>query len=452
MIKKSIAVVSVFLLLIVVGFALWGRDESTNENFIRLLQHPAVADHDNAYFFLLGFTAPVDKNPIDRGKDLFAQRSAKHTAQESHSPNDLRFSENVLSLCDKNIAGHPINVAACIVQDRPQIEKTLESNKALLDRYGRLLTFTKFTRPVEVTAPMPSFVDLQRAKFAWWAKAVLLIQDGRAGQGLEMLQQDTRFWRSLATQSDALLVRMIAISLLQRQYELFSQVINQFPTLVSQKKNELAQIARPLSSTELSFHNALIGELRLAADVLARFDQLATVQTNATAAQRTNWSLEHPFWRKTPLYRPNATFNLQAGVIDRWIMFSEQSAQKIVQQKDSFPQSLAQEFGIGDTSTVYNLIGRQLVAAGFADLSPYFLKAHDLDGLARLINLQIEIAALKLPDERVGPFVQTSDAAFANPYTGEPMLWDMKARTLSFKSYGSESGGEVAITLSAPRN
>jgi hypothetical protein len=136
-------------------------------------------------------------------------------------------------------------------------------------------------------------------------------------------------------------------------------------------------------------------------------------------------------------------------LLEQWAKFSELPAQNIVKQKELFARTLETEYKPANvpSSDVYNRIGKQIVAAGFVDLGGYLLKMHDLGGLVRLINLQIQIVSLNLPDERIGPFLQTSDAAFTDPYTGEAMLWDPKERTLSFKARGNEEGGEVAVRI-----
>src|SRR4051794_25769999 len=119
--KKAAAVFLSILLLSAVGLVLWGKDEPLSEQTTQLLQKPAAAEGDDTYFSLLGFTSPADKNPTEAGRQMATLRKA----------DELHFTENVLSTCDKDRVGE----IACIVQNRAQVEKTLSDNKVLLDRY-----------------------------------------------------------------------------------------------------------------------------------------------------------------------------------------------------------------------------------------------------------------------------------------------------------------------------
>ncbi|MES2353308.1 MAG: hypothetical protein V4568_02720 [Pseudomonadota bacterium] len=427
---RKFAIVSLGIsLLLAIALLVSARDESLNEDVSRSLQKPIVAAEKNVYLPLVNFVSPINKDGTE-----------------------LHFTENILSACDKERGG----LIDCIVQNRSQIEKMLSDNQTLLDRYQAFLNYTQFSQPLlneGESTPIP-FVDLQRVKLALWAKSILLIKDGKAAEGLDLLHRDTQFWRMLLTQSDNLLTHMVAVTLLRKQYELLSRIVAEFPQMAAAEKNKLLQMIAPLSIQELSFRRALAGELQLVAHALTQLDQTNSCAdssgkdcTNATAAA--NWSLTNPMWRKTPLYRHNATLNLQAGLLEQWAGFSELPATKIAKQKESFSQSLEKEYKptTGSGMRVYNYIGKQFVATGFADVSAYFLKAHDLNGLLRLINLQIQITSLGLPDERIGPFLQTSDSEFTNPYTGEAMIWDAKERTLSFPAQGRKDAGEIAVML-----
>jgi len=268
------------------------------------------------------------------------------------------------------------------------------------------------------------------------------------------LQRDTQFWRMLLTQSDNLLTHMVAVTLLRKQYELLSRIVAEFPQMATAEKDRLLQMIAPLSPQELSFRRSLAGELQLVENALIQLDQTNACADGsgkecADATRSTNWSLTNPVWRKTRLYRHNATLNLQAALLQQWAEFSELPATKIAKQKESFSQSLEKEYKAKSVSEpgIYNYIGKQFVATGFTDVGAYVLKVHDLNGLLRLINLQIQITALGLPDDRIGPFLQTSDAEFTNPYTGQAMIWDAKERTLSFPAQGRDDEREIAVML-----
>jgi len=86
------------------------------------------------------------------------------------------------------------------------------------------------------------------------------------------------------------------------------------------------------------------------------------------------------------------------------------------------------------------------------------VKVHDLEGLRRLVALQELLIARQAValDAVQAALAGPANAAFANPYTAEPMQYDRASQTLSFepRATGSwvdnmkkRSGGRIAIRL-----
>lgn len=453
----------ILLILIVVGIAvlIWARDESLNQTAARFLQPPIVAEEENAYFYILGFTALPNKKPEEVGKQILMRHQlAKDSNLKKEEGQQIHFSDNSISACSNKEGKNDID---CIIKNRSQIEKSISQNTLFLERYVTLLKYNQFADMASgsVTSISLPFLDLQRAKFALWSKATLLIADNKFSEGLNLLQQDARFWRMLSAQADNLLTRMVAVAMLQKQYEMFSRLIVHFPTLVDKEKEQLLQIAAPLAPQELSFRRALAGEFRIASNTLQQFSNpTPSKKENANrpcvdkngkpcANEEINFSLENPVWRRTLFYRYHATLNLQANLLEKWADFSEMPAQKIVQQKEPFIKSLEHQYKPPDLSglKIYNRLGKYLVAAGYFDVSQQIFKIHDLEGLIRLVNIQIQIASLHLTNEKIGPFLQTSDMELMNPYTGDAMVWDEKEKSVYFRALGNGDGDEVAVVI-----
>ena len=455
----------ILLTLIIIGLAIlvWGRDETLNPTAARFLQPPIVVEKENAYFYMVGFTALPNKNPEEVGKQiLLRQQLAKDRNLKKEEKEQVHFSGNPISSCSKENNSD----IDCMIKNKAQIEKAIDQNKLFMERYAELLKYKLFADmvPGSVTSISLPFLDLQRAKFAWWSKATLLIADDKVSEGLKLLQEDANFWRMLSMQADNLLTRMVAVAMLHKQYEMLSQLINYFPSLVDKEKEQLLQIAAHLSPQELSFRRALAGELRIAANTLHQFNNPTSAAKDTdrpcvdkngkpcATESKMNFSLEHPFWRRTLFYRYNATLNLQANLLEKWADYSEMPVQKIIQQKEPFIKALEHQYKPSDLSSweIYNRLGKYLVAAGYFDVSQQIFKLHDLEGLIRLINLQIQIASFHLSNEKIGPFLQTSDMELMNPYSGDAMIWDEKEQSISFRSLGNEDGGEIAIRIKKP--
>jgi hypothetical protein len=454
------------LVLFVSAGILWffWRDEPPSAPALALMgQTPqSGGDADNAYFALLGFNAAQDIDPAVAGRQILANyesrlsgdavefamapQAAGSAAALGSKP--LRVSRNVLEFCAKQ----QLMAVECFVKARTDIDKLAEENKVLVQRYQALIQQRGYHNPATPapSIPYPPFADLQRASNLVWARAVNDLESNHTEAFLSSAERELGFWRMVLRNADNALEKLVAISFLRRNYGLLSDAAATFPDKVTAQNERWLRLAQPLSREETDWSRALAGEFRIGARLFyalpympseedkKRSDCAKTDKKDCPEPKRSVWSLQHPFWFRTPLYRAQATINRQAENISRLIALTRKPpGQMLVDAKAWREQAQANaKPSPGKHQWVaYNPVGERLADPTIP--VERLAQVYDLDGYVRIVNLQIQIAGLKLADQEVGPFLQTTAEEFTDPYTGRAMDWDAKSRTLSFAGHGT---------------
>jgi hypothetical protein len=457
--------VAVLLLLASTG-SLWfvWRDEPPSQQSLALTGEAAApgADGDNAYFALLGFNAAQEVDPARAGRQILANYESRLSgdgadfAMAPQAPGSaaalgakpLRVSRNVLEFCAKQ----HLMAVECFVKARTDIDKLAEENKVLVQRYQALIQQRGYHNPATPapSMPYPPFADLQRASNLLWARAVNDLATNNGEAFLSSAERELNFWRMVLRGAGSALEKLVVISFLRRNYGLLSDAAATFPDNVRAEHERWLGLARPLSDEETDWSRALTGEFRIGARLFRalpdlpsgedkkRSDCVKTERQNCAEPKGSLWSLQHPFWFKTPLYRAQATINRQAEHISRLIAITREPAGQMLIDAKAWreqAQAAAKPTHVTHQWLAYNPVGERLADPTIP--VERLAQVVDLGGYVRLVNLQIQITALRLADQEVGPFLQTTAEEFTNPYTGRAMDWDATSRTLSFAGHGT---------------
>lgn len=400
---------------------------------------PKVKPGENAYFYWAGaYTAP-SKNPLEVGKKCVTAQF--EGAQSGASPSDLEGipecrEQNILRPVEDQSITCEWRKKPCLKQyfeQRATIDRLATQNQMVMERYEQLLEFKQFE---DAYYFHPSTV-LQRAPShkLYQAMSASRLQDGDTAAFIHRTAADTEFYRMVLRGETSLLYKMIGISWIERSTRLVSDAVQADPLFAQQNRIELLEITRPLNALERSLEKTLEGEFRVSAATLrivlaknasffTRLLYLLTFQHNAT----TNY-----------LYRDMTVWRDLSKVPSEQFLVAE----KLVQKRLSKPWR-GEYFKL-----IHNPMGKLLVNIGSANYAGYQSRMIDVDGLLRLISLQIQIAAQKIPESEISHFLQNTDPQFRDPYTGLSMQWD-KTRGLHFHGYGKsipDQDGFISVKL-----
>lgn len=395
-----------------------------------------VKPADNAYFYWERiFTSPM-RNPSEAGeKCVLAQRESAisepffvkpEALPECVEPEELKPLNDRSIVCDWR-------KKACLAQyfsQRAIIDQLAANHRLLLERYAHLLAFKQFddSRPFPVIRLKALHTNLYQAISA------TKLQDGNTAEFMQRTEAETAFYRMVLASENSLISKMIAVAFLERNARLISDAVKLRPGLAEQNQARLLRITAPLSAGERSMQKAMEGEFRFS---------IASLRLMAvTKLPDEGFSFEHEL--AFPIaYKRDATANDYFHNAMFWGSLSELPMEKYLSAEARALQDMNYRH-YSYLHFVYNPIGKTLLAIGSSVYAPYGKRVVDSDGLLRLVALQIQIAALKIPEEGIPAFLKTSNPEYHDPYTGQPMQWN-KERGLFFRGHGERE--EMSMVL-----
>jgi hypothetical protein len=131
------------------------------------------------------------------------------------------------------------------------------------------------------------------------------------------------------------------------------------------------------------------------------------------------------------LYQPNASKNINYEYSTmRLKKVSALSAEAFYQQATGQNQQVefTSPFNWSPT-TLYNPMGKLLISYTIPAYNDYIARAHDLNGMIHLLKLKIELTLN--PTQNIEQLINQSK--YTNPYTLEPMLYNIENNSIYFK-------------------
>ena len=395
-----------------------------------------IPQQQNGYYAMLGFFAPAGTDMITRGIEIaqkYADASAPGSAADSKTSTQsiedtLAFRGDATLLCFPLKSG----CLALALKNSDAVSRLLAQNKTLIDRYYSLATYPYFQ---ETTMPMlfgPLNVSVTALAYP---HALILAKISRefavedTTAAVEALARDLQFWRTLLSQKENLLTKLIVIGTIRQDATLLSEFIRAKPI-----KSLPGILLQPLTVAERDFSYSLDAELRSEAQMFNKTNSdIKTDHRNFRALRG---------YFDTLFFKNNATLNTAFVYYHDLAQSGElsgkdyENAKRRIEDKD-------QHF-LGPR-LIYNPIGKILVAISVPGYLGEVDKIRDLDGLLRLAQLQFLIKQQGINDGAIPQFLQNADKPLANPYTSQPMAWDSRTRHLFFPIPGSSGRMEIAL-------
>lgn len=437
------AIVSLYLVLLIINL----HDEDLLPEARKIMETRGftVKPEENAFFAIAGFEAPQGQDPHAFGR----KRVAFWESEERKPYRERRFDERPLYGGDPRSPKVPIeklnklcdwDKAVCLepmAQSRDIIAGYLAENVEWIERYQSLLRLPRFEEHQLASAqsPIPSYHSPLHISRLRKAHCAVLVQDGKVGECLNLLDQDIGFARRMLSGARTLIGKMVAANALRRDYSVLSEIVTARPDAARQAAPLLEKLLTPLTPDEMDMTKPFQGELNWWSNEISDLRSEATLMQIYTGSM-----LEPETWEKAlnslvkPFVQVNASINHQY----RWFtLMSELSKLPASQSQakaaayDSKRKDLEPDMSF--PAILYNPIGKILQAIAIPAFDDFSLRLHDLDGQQRLLRLQWRIVKEQVPLDKVAEFVQAAGAQFHDPYTGQPMTWDAQGRTLSFR-------------------
>lgn len=403
-----------------------------------------VKPEDNAYFFLVGLGAPLDRDPGKFGLECVTRLA---NVAKSHKETMVLITRG-----NTGCTNHEIGLTwqeisdihcrsqqeGCLSRNQKQsatIMLLANKNKIRLQRFEHLLAMEQFEDTPyanHLTAPLP--LDLTNDLYS--AISTIKLQEENAGEFIQRTAAEAKFYRMVLRGNSGFLSKLVALAKVNRAARLVSEAIHIYPMLAREHCAALLTISQPLTVAERSLESAIVAELR----------QIALTLAFAASVEEASF-LDRLLTRFVLKY--NATINRFYQNFPGWRDLSKLPTEQYLTLEKRMLAQLTNPWRDGYVRMLYNPMGKLLVGINNANYGDYPRRIIDADGRLRLISLQIQIAAQKIPESEISNFLQNADPQFRDPYTGLPMQWD-KTRGLHFRGYGKstpDQDGFISVKL-----
>ncbi len=427
-------------ILLVLFIGINAFDETLDPDAAAILNaSPKVKPEDNAYFYLAGIYTAESNNPSEVGrKCVLDQLKVAQTGKVVNDTEDIPAcrEQNALRAAEDSFFACEWRKKLCLQEyysQRASIEKIAAQNKIVLARYEQLLAFqqfddTSYLHPFAVTFKFPPSNLYQ-------AKSITRLQAGDTAEFVRRTAEEAAFFRMVLSGESSLLYKMLGIAWLERSARMVSEAIQTTPDFSRKHQAALLEITRPLSLSEQSLGNVMEGELRHSSAMLRSvFVDTASI-----------WER----WIYGLAFKQNATANSQYRNVVVWRDLTQLPSEQYLAAEKYALEKIYHPWGNGYLRWIYNPLGKAIIGIGAPAYSNYPRRIIDADGLLRLVSLQIQIAAQKIPESDIPAFLKNADPKFRDPYTGQPMQWD-KTRGLYFRGYSdriADKDGFVSVKL-----
>lgn len=393
----------------------------------------------NAFYYVIGFEAPLAEDPHKAGKEwldaLDAAQEKLLSGTEAPWPPQPRGLPKIEAYCVPE-------KSSCIrwLKETTEGPVALKDNAAIVARYRRVLAYPAYgevAAPRLYSYPVAHYQGFANAQRFFLLDVAQRLERGEVDNALASLRDEIAFARRMLAGSRTLAHKMMAAAELQRAVLFASDALTTFRAQIGPHAATLAEALRPLDPAERALTPALRTELALSASAL---------EPALRRGEHKIYGVDAKLLR--PLYKHNATVNMIYRVTRAWSDVDNAPAPELgaafIQVKEAEPEFSARRL-------IYNPVGKVLFFNNLPRLTPYFERIHDTDALVRLVALQAEIVAQDVKPEDVPAFAKRS----ADPYTGKPFAWDASTKQLWFEPHNQtvreqKIGGapnRVAITL-----
>jgi len=427
-------VVSASLIFGVLGLTWMAMEEPPSTRYQNLTISPPRTITDmkkNGYLLLLGFDAPIGQDPIEAGfqkkvgesEDAFI-RSCLDGDDPRGVPSSTGASGHVVKGWFRN--SNPI---AHIKGQSASVKSLAEGEAVSLTRYRQWLSMP-FDDWGYGQQKSPNCSHVLLAHRLFLAEG---ISEGPAA-GLARLESDIQAWRTALGQSKTLPMKMLAVTALQDDAMLASDLLSH-SELEDTVLTRLSKVVRPLDQVELSLRWPMQSQFVWATE-------------NVSAELKHDSSHERP-WYVSMVAAMKLPIQRRANA---YAEYYEDSNKAFAEGRFTNLPNLSDYLrtpatGIGDyvANPIEHVVGIEPLPAW----DPYVLRIVETDARLRLVGLQAWLRR-GLQDGDVLTRLAKAGQAYYDPFTGLPMLVNQRIGLIySVGSDGKDQEGDLVLDIAA---
>jgi hypothetical protein len=436
-----LVLIAVVVLLVAIVLTAWYllniSDRALDPGIADVLQrhHDNLPPQDNLFFALIAFDSAGAEDINRQGQAIYAAYLARGATAAS---SDVTF-DNALPVARQTFVGDKAGL--CGGRGKPEdcveraaahpdeLRRLIAENRWLMDRYEGVAGYTRLQNPVHLTvnSPVASWSPFMLGKRLFLTDIVLQAGAGEGAQAVTRLGADIAFTRRLLAQPDILILdKMILAASLRDSLGVVSDLVRTQP-LSDTGYAQLRTALTPMTDDERSLAGPLMREFAAFAamvrDLMNPQRGSGPVSSRPSGGPAIAGGLSYHFIKYNP------TLNAQWRVLTQKIALSRGSCANFLSGETAFRShntvSLAEIF--------YNPIGNTMSKVASPTGIEYLHAMCDLDGMLRIVDLELKARLQHVNDEQLAQLALNAGARYANPFTGQPMHFDLAHRTIDFQ-------------------
>lgn len=415
-------------------------DTQKFERFYREL--PAVADADNAYLFVLGFTAARDGDPAAAGarRRVWMQQQMRRPQPDwAGDPLD----DPDAFLADRSEATEAL-VARCRWPDtgclltlgnaHAALADWLQTEAWLAQRYRTLIAYRAWREltPIDVTGPLPAWQHVLHGQQVFLAGALVRAWEGHADDARTALEADARFWLLVLENADNLLTRSLATRALARNLLWVNLAAR--PLAPDDAQRVLPPVwATPLSLSQCSMRRVFAGEWMFGDFLVKNRIDVPWVLDATLYETAPGWREHLLLALERPLLQAQDSSNRDAAVLGALGATLDVSCDAMA---TAIPMARRQEAAarhaisrLHPYNLVYNLMSTSAKAAQY-DFAGYAGRVADLETLRRGLLLTLDLRRRGIAADKIAQELETHPVL--DPVSGQPYRWNEVHGTVTF--------------------
>jgi hypothetical protein len=431
------------VLLYLIGVAVNWRDQPPSAAALEmkkiLTNRPPVADADNSFVYLMGFSAPASMDPQAAGAKRKAWIEAINHAQAGLDADPLK--ENI---------GFPDGISPALhhLKETCGNEHSVECRDAFLasfsqprtdretlqlSRYRALLQRPVWREvlPLDIRATLPRYSEILDGQRLLFADLGTRATNTPPAQITDALRADLTFWREVLRDSDFLISRMIAVAALRQHFFFGNLVLREMP---AGQAEVIAAWGVPFSVDELSMRRVMAGELAFGEAQMQQWlngtdDQFFTDPDDArlTLLGRIGSTLARPF------FQPQDQTNYYAAAYLDFCSRFEVPLPKYPAAEAEIEALVSREIPF----QVYNATGNVFRGlSGPWQFAGYAMRTGSVEGMRRAALLTAQLRDRGVPLDAIADELRGSE--LRNPFDHQSFKWNADEKTVVYDGPDAE--------------
>ena len=445
-----------FLMLVAINWS----DEELRLDVKQSLQwspNPQALE-ENGYVLLWGIHAPTKGDAYALGRQIVQTQIKMFADGASYSDWRAYAQANFAyqkpdwadSFCD--YSSH--ECVKYYLANRQILKELLPKLKVSENRLDAILSYRKFEQLIAPlgNSPFPRWGRVADALESRRIRAIYEIEDGHIQDGIDLLMQNGKAARFFLLGSESLLAHRIALSAIQKDMRVVSELIRMRPDLADMRWDLSGKLLKRIDDKSFNMKKAFQLEVDLARNLVERslVYCMSGLDLSGRGPKDKGWcdstgplGQDDRQWPQTFLsglatrflFKPIQTLNQIAFWTELQAELSMSPAHTFDADKLVAESNFKKAMGANLADLFYpiNPIGKILTNVARPNAHSDIEKHHDTIGYMRLVQLQLLAIQNRVPNTSLENWLAATPVELRNPYTLQPMIWRGEAKEIWFQ-------------------